>query len=108
MQLKEYKVIRDLSNEAAELGDVVQVMSAQANFVSVLLDPEGWVLNALPMPLALCDKPFNCCSLILSQTSSALYMEVTYGMQCNGWYQQSQAHPRHDDGVFAGYRVKVT
>ena len=71
MQFIEHEVIRELTNEAAEIGSVLQVMSAQANFVSVLLDSEGWVLNALPMPLALCDKPF-CCSLTLSQPSSAL------------------------------------
>ena len=75
---------RGLTNEAAELGNLLQVMSAQANFVSVLLDPEGWVLtgplNALPMPLALCNKPFNCCSLTpLLQTIPAAIASL-YGV----------------------------
>jgi hypothetical protein len=56
-----------MKDDAAELGNDWQVMSAQANFVSVLVDREGWVLTktpiAIPVPLALRDKPIKSCSL---------------------------------------------
>lgn len=77
-------MIRGLTNEAAEVGNFLQVMSAQANFVSVLLDPEGWVLtgplNASPMLLALCNQPFNCCSLTRSSQTIPAAFASFYGV----------------------------